>query len=67
MYSSLFNSPTFLAFASLICLSPQQATCLLSVCWLHAMLTGVSFCGPTYSDLAVVAYDTDEVHLYKAA
>ncbi|KAG2485514.1 hypothetical protein HYH03_015787 [Edaphochlamys debaryana] len=39
--------------------------CLLSVCWLQAMLTGVAFCGPTNDDVAVVAYDTDEVHVYK--
>ncbi|GIL74642.1 hypothetical protein Vretimale_2281 [Volvox reticuliferus] len=42
-----------------------KASCLLSVCWLHAMLTGVAFCGPTSDDVAVVAYDTDEVHVYK--
>lgn len=42
-----------------------QAELLLSVCWLHAALTGVAFCGPAGDDVAVVAYDTDEIHLYK--
>ncbi|EFJ46699.1 hypothetical protein VOLCADRAFT_118068 [Volvox carteri f. nagariensis] len=42
-----------------------KAECLLSVCWMHAMLTGVAFCGANSDDVAVVAYDTDEVHLYK--
>ncbi len=42
-----------------------QPECLLSVCWLHAMLTGVAFCGPSADDVAVVAYDTDELHVYK--
>lgn len=44
-----------------------KGDCVLSVCWLHAALTGVAFCGPTSDDLAVVAYDTDEVHIYKAS
>lgn len=44
---------------------PSQPECLLSVCWLHAMLTGVAFCGPSADDVAVVAYDTDELHVYK--
>ncbi|GLC46400.1 WD repeat-containing protein 54 [Pleodorina starrii] len=42
-----------------------KAECLLSTCWMNAMLTGVAFCGPTNDDVAVVAYDTDEVHVYK--
>lgn len=46
---------------------PAQGECVLSVCWLSAMLTGVAFCGPTCDDVAVVAYDTDELHIYKAA
>ncbi|GFR46250.1 hypothetical protein Agub_g7799 [Astrephomene gubernaculifera] len=44
-----------------------KADLLLSVCWMHAVLTGVAFCGPTSDDVAVVAYDTDEVHVYKYA
>ncbi|PNH03422.1 hypothetical protein TSOC_010512 [Tetrabaena socialis] len=43
----------------------RKAELLLSVCWLQAALTGVAFCGPTSDDVAVVAYDTDEVHVYK--
>ncbi|PNW71180.1 hypothetical protein CHLRE_16g694402v5 [Chlamydomonas reinhardtii] len=42
-----------------------KADCLLSVCWMHAALTGVAFCGAAGDDVAVVAYDTDEVHVYK--
>jgi hypothetical protein len=51
-----------------VCLAlPIQGSCVLSVCWLHAALTRVAFCGPTGDDLAVVAYDTDEVHIYKCS
>lgn len=43
----------------------SQAELLFSACWLHALLTGVAFCGPTNDDVAVVAYDTDEIQIFK--
>ena len=42
-----------------------QAAVLLSVCWLNAMLTGATFCGPDYNDVAVTAYDTEELRIWK--
>jgi hypothetical protein len=42
-----------------------QTTSLLSTVWMHATVTGVAFCGPTFDDVAAVAYDTDELQLYK--
>jgi hypothetical protein len=32
---------------------------------MHAAVTGVAFCGPTYDDVAAVAYDTDELQIYR--
>jgi hypothetical protein len=42
-----------------------QAAVLLSVCWLNSMLTGVAFCGPNHNDVAVTAYDTDELRVWR--
>lgn len=42
-----------------------QAAVLLSVCWLNAMLTGVAFCGPSCNDVAVMAYDTEELRVWR--
>jgi hypothetical protein len=42
-----------------------QAAVLLSVCWLNAILTGATFCGPDYNDVAVTAYDTEELRIWK--
>jgi hypothetical protein len=38
---------------------PLQAACLLSVCSLHDVLTGVAFCGDASDDIAAVAYDVE--------
>uniref|UniRef100_A0A7S3QZ72 WD repeat-containing protein 54 beta-propeller domain-containing protein n=1 Tax=Dunaliella tertiolecta TaxID=3047 RepID=A0A7S3QZ72_DUNTE len=43
----------------------HKVTNLLSVTWMHAAVTGVTFCGSTFDDLAAVAYDTDELRVYK--
>ncbi len=42
-----------------------QTTALLSVVWMQASVAGVVFCGPTLDDVAAVAYDTDELQVYK--
>ncbi len=46
-------------------LAVTQAAVLLSVCWLNAMITGATFCGPDYNDVAVAAYDTEELRIWK--
>lgn len=38
---------------------------VLSKCWTNRILTGVAFCGSGFDDVAVVAYDTEEVMLCK--
>jgi len=43
----------------------QKAAVLLSTVWMHATVTGVAFCGPTFDDVAAVAFDTDELQLFK--
>eukprot|EP00201_Polytomella_parva_P000635 CAMPEP_0175079598 /NCGR_PEP_ID=MMETSP0052_2-20121109/24914_1 /TAXON_ID=51329 ORGANISM="Polytomella parva, Strain SAG 63-3" /NCGR_SAMPLE_ID=MMETSP0052_2 /ASSEMBLY_ACC=CAM_ASM_000194 /LENGTH=259 /DNA_ID=CAMNT_0016349951 /DNA_START=191 /DNA_END=973 /DNA_ORIENTATION=+ len=43
----------------------NRAENLLSVAWLNAPITGVTFCGPNNNDIAVVAYDTEEIYYYK--
>jgi len=45
----------------------QKTTALLSCVWMHAAVAGTAFCGPTFDDVAAVAYDTDELQLYKLA
>jgi hypothetical protein len=47
--------------------SLPQAAVLLSTCWLNSMLTGVAFCGPSHNDVAVAAYDTDELRVWRRA
>lgn len=44
----------------------SKAACLLSVCSLHDVLTGVSFCGKHGDDVAAVAYDTEALMLWHA-
>eukprot|EP00877_Chromochloris_zofingiensis_P008531 jgi/Chrzof1/3931/Cz13g13240.t1 len=44
----------------------QQVSNLFSVCCLHAALTGVAFCGKSNDDIAAVAYDTDEISIWKS-
>lgn len=44
----------------------SQASVLLSTVLLNQVLTGVAFCGPVGDDVAVVAYDTDEVDIFRA-
>jgi len=52
-------------FISTVFPSQFQATNLLSATWFHAAVTGLTFCGPTFDDVAAVAYDTDELRVYK--
>ncbi len=44
-----------------------KAACLLSTNWMHAMPTGLAFCGPSENDVAVVAMDNEEVRVYRAS
>lgn len=44
-----------------------QGTNLLSATWMHAAVTGVAFCGPACDEVAAVAYDTDELRVFKPA
>lgn len=44
----------------------QKIQSIFSTLWMHAMPTGVSFCGAGDNTLAVVALDTEELRLYKA-
>jgi hypothetical protein len=43
-----------------------QASCLLSACSLHDVLTGVTFCGTDNNDVAAVAYDADALMMWRA-
>jgi hypothetical protein len=43
----------------------MQAACLMSVCSLHDVLTGVAFCGEASDDVAAVAYDVEALLLWK--
>ncbi|KAJ9517428.1 hypothetical protein QJQ45_016804 [Haematococcus lacustris] len=43
----------------------QKTSSLLSVLWMHAPVAGVAFCGTHLDDVAAVAYDTDELQLYR--
>ena len=45
--------------------SSDKAACLLN--WMHAMPTGVAFCGPSDSDVAVVALDNEELRVYRTS
>ncbi len=45
--------------------SSPKVQCLLSTCWMHASLTGVSFCGTGSNDVAVVAMDLEELRVFK--
>ena len=47
--------------------SSDKAACLLSANWMHAMPTGVAFCGPSDSDVAVVALDNEELRVYRTS
>lgn len=38
---------------------------VLSRCWVNRILTGIAFCGKGYDEVAVVAYDTEEIVLCK--
>jgi hypothetical protein len=42
-----------------------QVTCALSACVLNTPLTGVAFCGADCDDVAAVAYDCDELHVFR--
>lgn len=45
--------------------SDKAITATLSVCWLNAPITGVAFCGPSFGEVAAVAYDIDELATWK--
>jgi len=57
----------FVAAAAVACLLLSQATCLLSTCTLHELLTGVAFCGESCDDVAAVAYDSEALLIWKAS
>lgn len=40
---------------------------LLSLCYSNKILTGVAFCGVEYRDIAVTAYDMDEIYIRRSA
>lgn len=44
----------------------DKVAVLMSVCWLHAPMWGVAFCGPERDDIAAVGYDTDEIQVWRA-
>lgn len=41
-----------------------QVGCKLSACWHNAVLTGIAFTGPGSNDVAVAAYDTEQIHVW---
>jgi len=40
---------------------------LLSVCWVSVLITGVTFCGKSGDDVAVIGYDNEELRIYTAS
>jgi hypothetical protein len=57
----LTNSPTIRLFSQPL----LQIQPILSLCWPTVVLTGVAFCGDCSDDVAVSAYDHDEIRIYK--
>ncbi|GMH43686.1 hypothetical protein BSKO_11608 [Bryopsis sp. KO-2023] len=45
--------------------SLEEIAPVFSTCWPHNMMTGVAFCGKDFDDVAVVAYDTEEIVIWK--
>ncbi|KAG1655002.1 hypothetical protein FOA52_008411, partial [Chlamydomonas sp. UWO 241] len=45
--------------------SAGKARCIFSTNWLHAMPTGVAFCGTGADCIAVTALDTEEMRMYR--
>lgn len=41
-----------------------QVSSLMSICWNNSLLTGIAFVGPANSNIAVAAYDTDEICIW---
>lgn len=48
-------------------LGGRRVAALLSICWITCPITGVAFCGPRRDDIAAVAYDTDEIQVWRAS
>lgn len=46
-------------------LPPGKARCVFSTNWLHAMPTGVAFCGTGADCIAATALDLEEMRLYR--
>lgn len=49
-----------------VCFCLLQVQNVLSMCCYNSQLTGVAFCGEHCNKLAAVAYDSDELHIWKA-